>query len=102
MGRLLPDDWPPIDDEVWYCVGVECYPTGVPTDPCGLVNPTYYSSCILGQDLNDWVNSDLQCSSTGLFNIPFFQKQRIVKIVGPYDAFSLCGGIGCMGPGPWD
>lgn len=90
MGTPVPDDWPPLEDGLYYKITVDTFGFGLPPNTCsGPYNDTV-SACFEGSVVRTWINLDHQCSAWPLIFFGGGVNQRIVDIDGPFDDLAAC------------
>jgi hypothetical protein len=94
MGIEVPDDWPDLTPDAYFCVQVLCYSSLPPGTGC-TGDPEWMQGCVKGRVLIDWISRDMQCSDIGILGFPGHMSQRIIDIDGPFDTLAECAASGC-------
>ena len=94
MGEEIPDDWPTLEDNLFYRISVDRFEHGPIEGTCdnAFIDSTF--CCIIGWEVKAWIAGNKQCQSNPLCpGLPFGNSQRITNITGPSDTWAQCMGF---------
>lgn len=74
-----------IDRSKWYIVEVEIYYGGIGVTGCDRPYMGTDHGVIYGDDVDDWICNDSDCTDDRILIVGFGDAQRLIKIFGPWD-----------------
>lgn len=91
MGTPVPEEWPELDPEKWYCCYVDWYFTEGEEGGCEKDYQGRKRCCRTGAQIQAWLDADSECVFSEAL-CPFYSPgaQRLVAIHGPYDTLADC------------
>ncbi|MCK5609832.1 hypothetical protein KAR91_48620 [Candidatus Pacearchaeota archaeon] len=91
MGIEIPEDWPTLQDNLWYKCYVDRYEAGPVPQSCDNVFIDSKWCCLQGAQIKAWIAADQQCKNNPLCTgLPPGNSQRLMNITGPSDTWALC------------
>lgn len=91
MGTPVPEEWPELEDDKFYCCTVDLYGTGGKNDVC---DGEYFgrTKCSLeGEYVKYWIDSGFECRDfEGICVRVPLSAQRLICVSGPFDTFDDC------------
>lgn len=94
MGTPVPDEWPELIDDKYYCIHHNDYYLLLPYPLCEAAFVANYHCCRTGQHIKDWYEDVGDCvwGRTPCFITPG-EGARITGIEGPYDTKDECDAV---------
>lgn len=91
MGTPVPEEFPELEDNKWYCLTVQYYHITDPDEGCEGPYDTTDNCCQRGDVIKAWYHDGWECKAGFGVCVPSeAEPQRITACHGPYDTREDC------------